>query len=162
LVPRSIEKDRVAAVAVRDILAEKSEHQVLVFVSTRARAEKQAREMASALSGKTGKDAPSDLNTCLEAGAVWYHAGLSQATLEDIRGRFTELGSHLKVGFTTTALMMGVNLPATHVLVLDTKRSPDDPAVSTQEILQMIGRAGRGNREGTGIIVLEEDREDLE
>lgn len=53
----------------------------------------------------------------------------------------------------TTALAMGVNLPATHVILRDLARGAEG-SVRPDEIIQMAGRAGRGNREGHALLVL--------
>ena len=162
LLERGEKKDPSAFTLIRDILNENPDHRVLAFVYQKKRASKQAREMAAFLSGTKGKDAPQDLVGCMNAGAGWYHADLSQPTRAEVRRRFSASDDSLRVVFATTALMMGVNLPATHVLVIDPDRGGNEPSLATQEILQMIGRAGRGNREGTGWVILDQEREDLE
>ena len=48
---------------------------------------------------------------------------------------------------TTAALAMGVNLPATHVLVRDLSYGLDG-SLTEGELLQMAGRAGRGIKTG--------------
>jgi superfamily II DNA/RNA helicase len=53
----------------------------------------------------------------------------------------------------TTSLGLGVNLPATDVIIRDTV-FPNQGPLSIAEVLQMAGRAGRGNREGTATILL--------
>src|SRR5690606_8230655 len=53
---------------------------------------------------------------------------------------------------TTSALAMGVNLPATHVVVRDlTYVGARSPGVV--EITQMMGRGGRGDRHGKALVV---------
>jgi helicase len=155
-------KDSCAQRLIRKILAESPDHRVLCFVYQKNRARRQARDLAATLSGKRGQEGPQDLPDCMDAGAAWYHADLSQPSRAEVRRRFTDPVDSLRVVFATTALMMGVNLPATHVLLIDPDRGGDQPALATQEILQMLGRAGRGDREGTGWVLLDSDREDLE
>ena len=59
----------------------------------------------------------------------------------------------IRVAVSTTALSMGINLPATHTFVRDiTFTGFGDLDVS--DLMQMIGRAGRGNNPGTGVVVL--------
>lgn len=54
---------------------------------------------------------------------------------------------------TTSALAMGVNLPATHVAVRDlTYPGAQSPTVGN--LLQMMGRAGRGDQEGHALVVV--------
>src|SRR5262249_10934217 len=51
------------------------------------------------------------------------------------------------------ALGLGVNLPATHVIIRD-PTFPGIGPVSTTDLLQMMGRAGRGERQGTASVIL--------
>jgi len=162
LIERGETKDSCAQTLIQNILAENPDHRVLCFVYQKNRARKQARDIASLISGKKGRESPQDLVDCMNAGAAWYHADLSQPSRAEVRRRITDPSDSLRVVFATTALMMGVNLPATHVLLLDPDRGGDEPSLATQEILQMLGRAGRGDREGTGWVFLDADREDLE
>ena len=53
----------------------------------------------------------------------------------------------------TTALGAGVNLPATHVFLRDLTFASEG-ALPIQDILQMMGRAGRGNRSGQANAIL--------
>ena len=162
LIERGETKDSCAQALIQKILTENHDHRVLCFVYQKNRARKQARDLAAQLSGKKGRDAPQDLVDCMNAGAAWYHADLSQPSRAEVRRRITDPADSLRVVFATTALMMGVNLPATHVLLIDPDRGGDEPSLATQEILQMLGRAGRGDREGTAWVLLNADREDLD
>jgi superfamily II helicase len=50
---------------------------------------------------------------------------------------------------------MGVNFPATHVLVRDTMfYGTDAPRLEITDLLQMMGRAGRGTQRGTAAVLL--------
>jgi superfamily II DNA/RNA helicase len=121
-----------------DVLAA-PENQALVFVYRTTSAEKLARELTTTLGPLAGPE-----------GAVAYHGKLSSGQRETIRAAF--LGGRSRVVVTTTALAMGVNLPATHVVVRDlTYHGAQSPGVS--ELLQMMGRAGRGDREGHAVAV---------
>jgi len=51
----------------------------------------------------------------------------------------------------TTALGAGVNLPATHVIVRDLTFGREG-AVPIGDLLQMMGRAGRGERVGRAVV----------
>jgi hypothetical protein len=73
------------------------------------------------------------------------------AAREQVRRQFQ--AGRSRVAVTTTALALGVNLPATHVLVRDSY-FPGVGPLSTDELLQMLGRAGRGNREGVGVVLV--------
>jgi len=57
----------------------------------------------------------------------------------------------------TTALALGVNLPATHVVVRDTTFIGFNKKLSISELLQMMGRAGRSNIPGKGYVILKEN-----
>lgn len=90
------------------------------------------------------------------AGAYAYHANLGAATRQSVRQNFETGLSRVLVS--TTALGQGVNLPATHVLVRDTI-FPGVGALSTGEALQMLGRAGRGERTGVGVVLARRDED---
>ena len=85
--------------------------------------------------------------------AIAYHAKMSQAQREKSRQQF--VAGEARVIVTTTALAMGINLPATHVLVRDST-FPMEGAVKIGDLLQMMGRAGRGNREGVAAVLVRE------
>jgi helicase len=130
--------DAVACRWLGDVLAI-PDNQALVFVYRTASAEKLARELTEALGAVAGPD-----------GAIAYHGKLSSGQRDAIRGAF--LSGRSRVIVTTSALAMGVNLPATHVVVRDlTYPGAESPRVS--DLLQMMGRAGRGDREGHAIAV---------
>ncbi len=52
----------------------------------------------------------------------------------------------------TTSLAMGVNLPATHVFVRDLLFQGEGK-LSISQLLQMSGRAGRGDKPGTATLI---------
>lgn len=80
--------------------------------------------------------------------AAAWHSKVPRAGKLTIR-RELEAGN-LRVVVSTSALAMGVNLPTTHVLVLDTRKGATD--LTGRELLQMLGRAGRGVHPGYGIL----------
>lgn len=84
------------------------------------------------------------------AGAQSYHAQMPPAQRRQVR-ELLEQGA-TRVVVTTSALALGVNLPATHVVVRDlTYPGARSPGVA--EILQMAGRAGRGDRAGRALVL---------
>jgi replicative superfamily II helicase len=84
------------------------------------------------------------------AGALPYHSQLSPAQRRHVRKQFENGASRVVV--TTSALAMGVNMPATHVVVRDlTYVGARSPGVA--EMTQMMGRAGRGERAGKALVV---------
>jgi replicative superfamily II helicase len=114
--------------------------QVLVFVYKTDWAEK----LASVLSQQLGKQAG-------EKGALAYHAQMSQSQREQVYQAF--LSGESRVVVTTTALAMGINLPASHVLVRD-NTFIGVGSLDVSQLLQMMGRAGRGNQEGTAAVLV--------
>jgi hypothetical protein len=133
------EADRVVEAHARDVLNDPSTR-LLVFVYQTRSAEKLARELRRGLDAHTGDDGP-----------LAYHAQMSAAQREAARSAFMAGRSRCLVA--TTALGLGVNLPATHVLVRDTI-FPGVGPVSVADLLQMMGRAGRGDREGHAVALV--------
>lgn len=87
--------------------------------------------------------------------AAW-HSKVPRAEKLTIR---RELGAgNLRVVVSTSALAMGVNLPTTHVLILDTRKGATD--LTGRELLQMLGRAGRGVHPGYGILWAKAEQSD--
>ena len=119
---------------------------VLVFVYQTRSAEKLADRLNVADGPGFGED-----------GALAYHAQMSAAQRERVRSAFHSGRSRCVV--TTTALGLGVNLPATHVIVRDTT-FPGVRTLEPAELLQMMGRAGRDDRPGEAVVLVRptEDR----
>ncbi len=113
---------------------------LLVFVYRTQAAEKLAKQLNQTLTATAGP-----------AGAMAYHAHLSPARRREVREAF-EAGS-CRLVVTTTALAMGVNLPATHVLVRDTLFHGAG-RLEPSQILQMAGRAGRGDTPGAAVVLV--------
>lgn len=133
---------------IRSVLADPGSS-VLVFVYKTDWAETFAHSIAERLTGKTLKK--HDLNVLVSAGAAWFHSKMSAATKESVLAAV--LAGQVRVVVSTTALSMGINLPATHVFVRDlTFTGFGDLEIS--DLIQMIGRAGRGDKKGTGVIYL--------
>jgi len=126
--------DTVLEQAIRDVLAADSSA-ALVFVYRRRSAE----GLASTLSESLGAEVHS------------YHSGQSASERARIRARYKSGQCRCLVA--TTALAMGVNLPATHVFVRDTTFFGHG-RLRIDELLQILGRAGRGDRKGIGIVLL--------
>ena len=129
------EANGVAIAHVADALQSPSA-QILIFVYQTQSAQKLAQAINSALDG---------------INAAAYHAQISQGQREQVRQAF--LTGESRVIVTTTALAMGMNLPATHVLIRDVT-FPGVGRLSSGELLQMMGRAGRGNQLGTAGVLL--------
>lgn len=141
--------------------------QALIFVNTRASAEKTAEDISKKiktvnleeLSQKLGKALPSPTKQCkrLEAmskrGVVFHHAGLLPKQRELIEDKFRE--GEIKIICCTPTLAAGLDMPAFRAIIKDLKRfggtgtwgMSDIPVL---EYLQMAGRAGRPGHETYG------------
>lgn len=102
------------------------------------------------------------LKTVLPMGFAIHHAGMNiedRRTAEDL---FAE--GHIKVLVSTATLAWGVNLPAHTVIIKGTSvYSPEKGTwvdLSPQDILQMLGRAGRPRYDthGDGIIITSQEQ----
>jgi superfamily II DNA/RNA helicase len=126
--------DEVIAAELCSVLADPSEA-ALVFVYRRSAAE----NLVTKLSRKLGVP------------VLAYHSGQSTNQRLEIRSQFVSGVCRCVVA--TTALGMGVNLPATHVFVRDTTFFGSGK-LRTDELLQLLGRAGRGDRAGNGVVLV--------
>jgi helicase len=113
---------------------------VLVFVYQTRSTERLATFLREALEGRDGS-----------AGSLAYHAQMGAAQRETVRAAFQ--AGRCRCVVATTALGLGVNLPATHVIVRDTT-FPGVGPLSTGDLLQMMGRAGRGRQAGHAVAIL--------
>jgi helicase len=141
----SEDPDEVLGAELTDVLAEPATA-AIVFVYTRSAAEALARRLTDSLSQPV----------------LAYHSGQSTSERQLTRARFQSGTCRCVVA--TTALAMGVNLPATHVLVRDTTFFGHGK-LRVDELLQILGRAGRGDRSGLGAVLVRHrddwDSEDL-
>jgi helicase len=80
-----------------------------------------------------------------------YHAQMNQHQRQAVRDAF--MRGECRCVVTTTALGLGVNLPASHVLVRDSTFMGVGP-LSVAELIQMMGRAGRGDKTGRAAIIV--------
>lgn len=133
---------------VRGILAT-PDHSVLIFVYQTSWAGALARNLQAELGDLCG--------TC---GAACYHSRMSSGTKTAVRRQVQEGSTRCVVS--TAALAMGVNLPATHVVVRDLSYGPGEP-LPIGALQQMTGRAGRGSRPGQAYLILKQgDSRDLQ
>jgi hypothetical protein len=114
--------------------------QLLVFVYQTRSAEKLAREFQHVLGELAGCEGP-----------LAYQGQMAPSRREAVRQAFLSGRSRCLVA--TTALGLGVNLPASHVLVRDTT-FPGVGPLGVADLLQMMGRAGRGDREGHAVALV--------
>ncbi|MFH1056633.1 MAG: DEAD/DEAH box helicase [Candidatus Micrarchaeota archaeon] len=161
---------------VEKALKEKESAQALVFVSTRRNAEAFARELIPLASKKLGEKEKEEcawlsekalkalgipteqckaLAECLKNGVAFHHAGLPSK-----QRRLIEIGFKkdrcLKAIVCTTTLAMGIDYPASWVIVKDLKRfnGAFSQLIPALECAQMTGRAGRPSFDKKGIGVL--------
>ena len=109
---------------------------MLVFVYRKDDAKRLAREIAA---------------DSVDSGLVeYFHAGRSLAERKDIAKRYRE--GDIRVLVATTSLKMGINTPATEVVIRDTLFFGLGN-LPVADLLQMLGRAGRGDESGEGIVL---------
>lgn len=151
--------------------------QMLIFVHSRRETAKTAREIrdqafANDDLAKLMKDDASskailtseaencknaDLKELLPMGIAIHHAGLSREDRTLVEELYAE--RHIQILVSTSTLAWGVNLPAKTVIIKGTQiYSPEKGKwveLSPQDILQMLGRAGRPQFDisGEGIII---------
>ena len=83
--------------------------------------------------------------------ALPYHSGQSSAERARVRAAFQNGACRCLVS--TTALALGVNLPASHVIVRDSTFFGEG-RLPVDQLLQILGRAGRGDRPGLGAVMI--------
>jgi helicase len=138
--------------------------QAIVFCNSKAASQKLARIMTEMVSDYLTEDDVEALNEVatrmaeddeealelfdlLSGGVSFHHAGLSRDSRSAVETAFRE--KRLKVIACTPTLAAGVNLPARLVVVRDVYRTefvrgfPERVPLSTGELLNMLGRAGR-------------------
>lgn len=151
--------------------------QMLIFVHSRRETAKTAREIRDQafanddLSRLMKEDAASksiltseaencknaDLKELLPLGIAIHHAGLSREDRTLVEELYAD--RHIQILVSTATLAWGVNLPAKTVIIKGTQiYSPEKGKwieLSPQDILQMLGRAGRPQFDisGEGIII---------
>jgi helicase len=100
-----------------------------------------------ALSEAEDDEDAAELLELLSGGIAFHHAGLSRESRRAVETAFRQ--RHLKAIACTPTLAAGVNLPARLVVVRDVFRTeivrgfPRQVMLSTGELLNMLGRAGR-------------------
>jgi helicase len=158
---------------VRDTLAD--EGSTLVFVNSRRNAESAARRLADVVEPMLGSDERArladvadeirdvsdtetsrDLAAAVEKGAAFHHAGLASEHRRLVEDAFRQ--RRVKVVAATPTLAAGVNTPSRRVVVRDWRRYDASAGgmapLSTLEVHQMFGRAGRPGLDPYGEAVL--------
>ncbi|MDZ7701124.1 MAG: ATP-dependent DNA helicase [Halobacteriales archaeon] len=167
------EREKPAATLVSDTVAD--EGSALVFVSSRRNAEAAARrlgdavepflgaeethglaELAAELREVSDTETSEALASAVESGAAFHHAGLASEHRSLVEGAFRE--RLIKVVCATPTLAAGVNTPSRRVIVRDWRRydaaAGGMSPLSTLEVHQMFGRAGRPQYDDYGEAVL--------
>lgn len=124
---------------------EKDDTSILIFVYRTSSTE----SLAHAIAEKRGNNKKGNLKATIDSGIAWYHAGMSSSSRMLVKKALHE--GNIRVVVSTTALAWGINLPTTHVYIRDIT-FPGVKELDTAELIQMMGRAGRGDRPGVGII----------
>lgn len=158
-------------------IEQREENQVLVFVHSRketAKTAKTLRDMAlerdtinrflkddsasrEILQSEASTVKDPNLQDLLPYGFAIHHAGMTRADRTLVEELFAD--GHVKVLCSTATLAWGVNLPAHAVIIKGTQiYSPEKGRwveLSPQDVLQMLGRAGRPQYDtyGEGIII---------
>jgi helicase len=137
---------------VRKLVADNQ--QVIVFRETKGEARGCAAYLAAALGLPPAADAlaqmpggdPSqasvDLRAALARGIAFHNADLEREERRIIEEEFRRPGSGLRVIAATTTLAMGINTPASSVIIAGLNHPGDQP-YSVAEYKNLVGRAGR-------------------
>jgi len=149
----------------------KGREQAIIFCNSKPSSQRLARDLKSevskyltdenvqalksiALSEAEDDEDANELMELLSGGIAFHHAGLSRESRRVVETAFRQ--RHLKAIACTPTLAAGVNLPARLVLVRDVFRTefvrgfPRRVILSTGELLNMLGRAGRPGQVDTG------------
>ncbi|XP_055523767.1 probable ATP-dependent DNA helicase HFM1 [Wyeomyia smithii] len=111
-------------------------------------------EQRNTLFAVAGRISNEELKLRLVAGFAYHHAGLNLADRSVLEEAFR--AGHIPVLCCTSALAMGVNLPAHLVIIKSTEMYTDYGMEEYPEssIFQMIGRAGRPQFDTFGVAVI--------
>ncbi len=165
--------ERETATLVKDTLAD--EGSSLVFVNSRRNAEAAATRLANAVEpfldsaerrslesvaadirDDSDTETSADLARAVERGAAFHHAGLSSTQRSLVEDAFRR--RDIKVVCATPTLAAGVNTPSRRVIVRDWRRYDANVGgmapLSTLEVHQMFGRAGRPGMDPYGEAIL--------
>ncbi len=161
----------------------KQNGQALVFVASRRSAESTARELGAItkkflqkgdevqladMSKSALKALPTptsqckELSACMANGIAFHHAGITPKQRQLIEDGFKHEKT-IKAIVCTTTLAMGIDYPATWVIVKDLKRFNGNFSefIPAMEVQQMLGRSGRPNYDDVGIGVMLSSKKDV-
>ncbi len=131
--------------------------QAVVKEYLKAEDKKKLEEVAGRVLGALSKPTTQceKLAKDIRNGAAFHHSGLVNSQRHEVEEAFKD--NLIKVICSTTTLGLGVNLPAQTVLVRDTSRYGEDSGmerISTNEVTQLFGRAGRPKYDTSGRALL--------
>lgn len=108
--------------------------------------------LADALAARLGPDHP--LVGTVRKGVAYHHAGLPVEVQEAVEDAIRS--ETLRAVVATSTLTDGVNLPVRTVVIATTEYEGQDPRhrMSSAQLLNAVGRAGRAGKESEGWIVL--------
>ena len=156
-VVNNMSKDWIRSLVVPII--KETDKSVLIFVNSRREAEKLAKKIAFEYLEEYYVDVSvpyADFIEIIEHGVAYHHAGLRANIRKYIERMFRD--RKIRVLVATTTLAYGVNLPAYRVIVKGINRVVNGipEFYGINEILQMMGRAGRPkyDEKGEAIIVV--------
>ncbi|KAI3631541.1 hypothetical protein MIR68_010424 [Amoeboaphelidium protococcarum] len=179
---RPLKRHRIMNQIVYDkVIAEAGKNQMIVFVHSRSDTAKTAKflrdqaveknqsgafihsqsQSREILRNEAGNCKNKDLADLLPYGFAIHHAGMSRSDRSLVEDLFAD--RHVQVLVSTATLAWGVNLPAHTVIIKGTQvYSPEKGdwiELSPQDVLQMLGRAGRPQYDtfGEGIIITTQD-----
>ncbi|KAI3652633.1 hypothetical protein MP228_002058 [Amoeboaphelidium protococcarum] len=179
---RPLKRHRIMNQIVYDkVIAEAGKNQMIVFVHSRSDTAKTAKflrdqaveknqsgafihsqsQSREILRNEAGNCKNIDLADLLPYGFAIHHAGMSRSDRSLVEDLFAD--RHVQVLVSTATLAWGVNLPAHTVIIKGTQvYSPEKGdwiELSPQDVLQMLGRAGRPQYDtfGEGIIITTQD-----
>jgi helicase len=167
---------RVATATMTQLIANPLEH-VLAFPWSKNRTRKLASTLAASLqlpsvaealnaldgdgSGRDDSTTTRELLETLKHGVGFHTSDLDQEERSAIEGAFRT--GNLRVLVATSGLAMGINTPATSVIVVDhTRYSGEEARLTIAEYKNMVGRAGRlqaGAAPGRTFLCATDDRE---
>lgn len=144
--------------------------QVLLFSTSRANVQYYAKKIHEWLVRDASPHqleltyANNRLSEFSTSGVAFFHAGLSEQDKEQIIDNY--MHQRISILITTSSLAWGVNLPAIAVIIMDVEYAnplTGKEPISSADILQMLGRAGRPqfHMKGYGYILTNEKQRQI-
>ncbi|MDD1721408.1 MAG: DEAD/DEAH box helicase [Euryarchaeota archaeon] len=144
--------------------------QALIFVATRQDTSQAASKLVDVYRTKKHNLATAEserlalriksrsLSETVRHGIGFHHAGLPKDDRDLVEEAFKS--GHVKILISTSTLAWGVNLPARVVIIRDIANEAIDAEISSLDLLQMLGRAGRPqyDERGFGWIISPRER----